>query len=176
METIISKYQNGIIYKITDIAYTKCYYGSTINKMSKRFSGHIQHYKKWKQGGKNCTSFSLFEEFGIDNCKIELVELFPCNSKIELYKKEGEYIKNNDCVNKCVPRRTYKEYLVDNKEHEIERHRQYHEANKQKVNEKHRQYYEANKQKVNEKQRQYYEANKEAIQLKRRLKKNILSE
>ena len=40
--------------------------------------------------------------FGLENCKIALVELFPCASKMELERKEGEYIKNNDCVNKTV--------------------------------------------------------------------------
>ena len=36
------------------------------------------------------------------NEEIELVENYPCNSKEELEKKEGEYIKNNECVNKLL--------------------------------------------------------------------------
>ena len=53
-------------------------------------------------------------------CKIELVEAFPCSSKVELLKREGWYQLNNPCVNKKIAGRTIKEsnkkYYDDNKE------------------------------------------------------------
>ena len=58
--------------------------------------------------------FFLFDEFGIDNCKIELIENYPAESKAMLQKQEGHYIKNTYCVNKKVEGRTRKEYQEDN--------------------------------------------------------------
>ena len=112
-----NKYSNGKIYKITDNAYTKCYIGSTIQPLSTRMGGHRRNYKKYLNG--NCpltTSFLLFEEFGIENCKIELVEECPCENLEQLLKKEGSYIQNLDCVNRYVVGRTRHEYRVANKD------------------------------------------------------------
>ena len=38
------------------------------------------------------------EEYGLDNCKIELIEKFPCSNIEELRRREGYYIKEFDCV------------------------------------------------------------------------------
>ena len=54
-------------------------------------------------------SLNIFDEFGIENCKIELMENYPCNCKEELLRREGHYIKNTDCVNKVIPHRTAEE-------------------------------------------------------------------
>ena len=45
----------------------------------------------------------------MENCKIELVENYPCNSKEELTAREGFYIQSNECVNKLVAGRTQRE-------------------------------------------------------------------
>jgi hypothetical protein len=153
-------YKNAKIYKITDIAYTKMYIGSTCQPLSKRFTNHKANYKAWKDGKRGkMTSFDLFDEFGIENCKIELIESFACNCKDELQKKEGDHIKNNDCVNKIIAGRTPKEYREANKEKISEYQKQYKEANKDKILE----YREANKEKISEYKKQYIEANKDKI-------------
>jgi hypothetical protein len=61
---------------------------------------HRESYNRFIIGkGNKITVYEIFEEFGIDNCKIELVELFPCDSKEELLSHEGYYIRNNrSCV------------------------------------------------------------------------------
>jgi hypothetical protein len=51
--------------------------------------------------------YVIFDEFGVENRKIELVELFPCASKMELERKEGECIKNpnfmwTSCHSSCL--------------------------------------------------------------------------
>ena len=102
-----NKYQNGKIYKIVDSGYTKCYIGSTVEPLSNRMAGHRSHYRRGKL---NSNSKLLFDEFGTDNCRIELIEHFPCNSKEELLKREGNYISSTDCVNKVVPGRTKQEW------------------------------------------------------------------
>jgi len=109
-------YKNGKIYKITDNAYTKMYIGSTTQPLSKRFSDHRASYKLWQDGkGHNVTIFDIFNEFGVENCKIELIEEYECENKMELQRKEGEHIKNNDCVNRCISGRTQKEWYEQNK-------------------------------------------------------------
>ena len=199
MEQPPNKYAKGKIYKIVDIGYNECYYGSSYNTLCKRMDGHRKDYKKYKNGKYHyVTSFSLFDKYGVENCKIELVELYPCGSKAELEAREGYYIKENVCVNKRIPCRTKKEYNEDNKEHLSEKkrqwgednkehlaeqarkyrqdhkeyiaeyHIQYYEDNKEKIAEYKRQYREANKEKIAEEKRQYYEANKEKLAEKRR--------
>ena len=60
----------------------------------------------------------IFDEFGIDNCKIELIEEYPCESKMQLSKREGFHMQNTNCVNKRVEGQylNQHEYWVHNKE------------------------------------------------------------
>ena len=130
--TSINKYQNGKIYKIIDIAYTKTYYGSTVRPLSLRLAGHRASWKLYQSGKtKKCpTVFHLFNEFGIEHCKIELVEIYPCGSKAELERREGYYIQNNECINKMVAGRTDKEYREATKDRIKERMTVYREENR----------------------------------------------
>ena len=115
---IQNKYHNSKIYQITDIAYTKCYIGSTCEELSMRMARHRANYKSFLNGNKrlNACSYDFFNEYGVENCKIELIEYFPCDTLQELRKREGEHIRNNECVNKNIAGRTTKEYKIDNKE------------------------------------------------------------
>ena len=54
--------------------------------------------------------------YGVQNCNIALLELFPCESKDELVSKEAYYIRKLDCVNKVIPDRTMNEWREDNKD------------------------------------------------------------
>lgn len=56
------------------------------------------------------TSYSLFDEYGIENCKIVWIENYPCNSKKELEAREGYYQQNTDCVNRVTLGRTNRQY------------------------------------------------------------------
>ena len=110
-------YGNGKIYQIMNNANTKRYIGSTtLTLLSQRFQQHKMAYKLWKQSKQGYyTTFILFEEFGIDDCKIELIEQCACENKDQLNKKEGEYIRALECVNKVIPQRTPKEHYIDNR-------------------------------------------------------------
>ena len=46
----------------------------------------------------------------MENCKIYLIENFPCNTKDELNAREGHYIKTVPCINRCIAGQTRKEY------------------------------------------------------------------
>lgn len=180
MSEEINKYGSGKIYKIWSPSREDLvYYGSTIEKLNRRLAGHKTKYALYKAGGKcsNTTSFKIFD--GCSDYRIDLVLNYPCNSKEELNAKEGEYIKNNACVNKVVPCRTNKEYRLDNKEKEKARHKkynddhkeqskQYRELNREAIKEQNKQYRELNKETINAQRREKYQANKDAYNAHRR--------
>ena len=96
-------YNNGKIYKlINDAMPGKVYFGSTTQSLSRRLSKHKDVSKT-----KNHSSKSLFE-FG--QVKIQLVENFPCENKLQLLKREAHFIINNLCINKQIPGRTKNEW------------------------------------------------------------------
>jgi hypothetical protein len=131
----MTNYQNGKIYKIEDVGGNLCYIGSTTKQyLSQRMTWHRGDYKKWLAGkGNKITVMDIFEKYGVENCKIVLIELYPCNSKDELHKREAHFIKTLDCVNKCIPGRTRAEYEEVNKAKIKEEKRLWHENNKEKV-------------------------------------------
>ena len=164
-------YQNGKIYMI----YPKCeydegdvYYGSTAEKrLSARMS---KHRCKYINKTNNCNSTLLFNKYGLENCIIELVEEFPCDNKQQLHKREGFYIKNNKCINKCIAGRNQKEWREDNKEILLEKKKKYYIDNKDEINKKGKEYREPRKEKINEKSHLYYIVNKDKINEKNKEK------
>ena len=150
-------YSNSKIYKITDVGCNECYYGSTVQPLSKRIGQHRSHYSLYKKGKASfVTSFILFDKVGLENCKIELVETFECKSKEELHQREAYYIRNNECVNKVNPGRIHKEY-------QKEYQKEYREENQDKLKEYQKEYYEENKENIKEQQKEYREENKEKL-------------
>jgi len=96
-------YQLGKIYKISSRnGEDEHYIGSTTKPtLAQRMNDHKQQYKRWKLGkGKYVSSFSLFDKYGVDNCKIILLESYACNSKDELRAREDDWIKETNHVNK----------------------------------------------------------------------------
>ena len=153
METNNNKYKNGKIYRVCDVGYTKFYYGSTVQPLSMRMGGHRVAYNRYIKGSSKyrLDVFSLFDEFGVENCKIELVEHFPCNNKSELERQEGHHIQNNDCENKRIAGRTYKEYYEQNIE-KIKKYRQDHKVETQNYN---KQYRDQHSDELNDYQKTY---------------------
>lgn len=156
-----NKYQSGKIYKVTDIGYNKCYYGSTTRELSQRMADHRNKYRGKSDKQYKCRVCVLFDEYGIENCKIELVELFPCNSKSELTARECHYIKNNECLNKVVPGRTRSERYVDNRDSMLAKARDKYENNKVQVLQKAKQYYEDNRDQKLSYQKDYNQMHRE---------------
>ena len=149
----MNKYHNGKIYKIVDVGYNKCYVGSTTEKLSMRMVRHRSDYKRYKNGKiYKITSFDLFDKYGIENCKIELVENVKCETKEELLKKEGEYIRQIDCMNKLLVGRTKKEWYEDNKAEVLNQHKKYRDEHKMEKQETDRLYREKNYEQIKEKQ------------------------
>ena len=155
-------YQNGKIYSIRSYQTDLIYIGSTTQPLSKRLSTHRGNFNCWKNNNYHfVTSFELLK---YDDHYIELIENYPCNSKEELERREGELTREfANAVNKVIPGRTKKQYYKDNKECISEYQKQYHNNNKEQLLEKQKQYYEENKEQLLEYKKQYYEDNKQKI-------------
>ena len=144
----MSKYQNGQIYKIVDVGFHDCYIGSTCEKLYKRFSRHKIQYNSYKINGKRYqSSFLLFDKYGLENCKILWIEDYPCDSKKELEKREGEIQQQTDCINKRIAGRTYEEWYEQNRQEESERKKKYRRDNPDKMKEQSKKQYEKHRDK-----------------------------
>ena len=145
-------YSKGQIYKIVDIGFNKCYIGSTVESLSQRMARDRTKYKSWKEGKYRFTSsFTLFDEYGVDNCKIEWIEDYPCNSKKELDAREGYYQQTIECINKNVSGRSSKDYYKDKCEEIKEKVKTYKKENPDKIREKNCRYFQENKSLLMEK-------------------------
>ena len=160
----MNRYQNGKVYKIIAPDET-IYIGSTIQTLNERFGGHKRSFKALKSGKniRGTTVFELFEKYGVEECRIELIEAYPCDSKKDLEHREGEIIKTIDCVNKVVAGRTSEEYRLDNAEKLKDKFKQFYESNKPREIERVKQYYIENSDKVKERAKEYAKLNKEYI-------------
>lgn len=145
-------YQNSKIYKIESHLGNKIYIGSTTKEyLSQRMDSHRSEYKRWKLcKTKKITAYEIFDEYGLDNCNIVLIESFTCNDVNELRAKEAHFIKTLTCVNKAIPGRTLKEWYVDNREEKLKQCHEWYVANKEKMTEYHAIYRKENKEKRNE--------------------------
>ena len=150
----MNKYHNGKIYKIADVGYNKCYIGSTTESLSRRMARHRSQYKKQEDMKGKVYSFELFDLYGTENCKIELIEKIICENKEELLKREGELIQSMDCVNKKVSGRTKQDWYNDNKKYCIEKSKRYYKDNSQKVAQYQKDKYERDKDVMLEKRKQ----------------------
>ena len=139
------------------------YVGSTVQLLSKRFSAHRKRIE-----------FSLYqyvnEHYAGNWGKwyIELYELYPCNSKQELNKREGEIIREIATINKVIPNRTPKEWRQDNADTIREKKKQYYEANLDTIKEYKKTYRQINADDIKEKKKQYRQDNADALKEKRK--------
>jgi GIY-YIG catalytic domain len=108
----MNNYENGKVYKIWSLSGNKIYIGSTTkNYLCERMSAHRRRYRCWVKDKQHyMSSFDLFEEYGLENCKIELLEAKVCTTRDELHRLEGKYIRELSCVNKIIAGRTQQEH------------------------------------------------------------------
>ena len=107
----------GKVYKLVSFQTNDCYIGCTTQRLlSHRFCKHKCDYKRYLNGEQHySTSYELIK---FEDCKIILLETYPCKHKEELEARERYWLDNTDnCVNKQKPTRTQKEHYEDNKEH-----------------------------------------------------------
>ena len=83
-------YQNGKIYQIVNTLNDKIYIGSTCNELRIRFK---QHRARANQEKSQHMEFYSVLKNNKDSFKIILIEYYPCNSKLELEKREYEIMQ-----------------------------------------------------------------------------------
>lgn len=138
----MSKYNRGKIYSII-APNGYCYIGSTIQSLSDRFTNHKSNFKRWIDNRATKTSvYDLFIQSGPDNCKIELIENFPCDSRADLERREGEIIKNTKCINKVIAGRKSEEYRRDNAEILSKKFKEFYNKNKEEQIQRVKDYYQ----------------------------------
>jgi len=158
-------YSKGKIYTIrcrTD--ETLIYVGSTIQPLSKRWGGH--KLDSVREHNQNRLIYITINN-NWDDWYIELYEVFPCENKEQLCKREGEIIREIGTLNIEIAGRTRKEYINDNKdkftEYNKQYNKQYYNDNKDYYKEYSKQYRNENEDKLKEYKKQYYNNNKDDI-------------
>jgi fructose-1,6-bisphosphatase len=132
-------YQKGKIYKLYSPSSNLVYYGSTTQLLSTRLAKHIFCFNNKETYKYNNSAFLVIEK---QDYKMELVKHFPCNNKQQLCIEEGNYIKNNECVNKYIAGRTAEEY----KEYSKNYNKKYYELNTEYYKNYFKNYYQEHKQ------------------------------
>ena len=161
-------YQNSMIYKLccNDPNITDSYVGSTVNFKCRKSS----HKSKCNnQGGPAYNNYKyqfIREHGGFENWSMILIENFPCDTKLELLKRERYWLEElGATLNKLVPSRTPKEFKkIYNETHKkeiTEYNKKYHENHKKERSEFRKIYYEKHKDELNEQNKIYYEHHKE---------------
>ena len=98
---------------------------------------------------KRCKSIDLFNKYGVENCKIILLEKIELKSKEELRAKEAEFIRKPKCINRSIPTRTKQQYYNENKESILKKQHQKYMENIDEMHQKRKQLREKNKELIN---------------------------
>jgi hypothetical protein len=140
-------YQDGKIYKIT-AGCNLPYIGSTITTLSRRFAKHKTDKKFYlnHQKTNKCASFDLLE---YHDCKIELLELFPCESKRMLEMRERYWFD-------ILPNINIKKPFISKEETSII-HKLNYENNKEMILKKQKEYARLNIDTIHQKKNKSYD-------------------
>jgi hypothetical protein len=172
-------YQKGKIYELVHKdTLEQLYVGSTCQPLSVRMCGHRCEFKS----DPNRPIYKKIAELenGINDVKILLLESYPCDTKEELYRREGYWIKKNleGLGNFQISGRTRAEWYDDTKEELLTRIKVYRDNNIEIIRAKKKVYYEQNKDhisdkgklyrsehvdEIKEKMKEYYKNNKDKI-------------
>lgn len=156
----MNKYQFGAIYKITNKLNDEIYVGSTTNDLEVRF---IKHKSDAKNRPELSKFYSYMNELGIDNFEIKLIEEYPCDTKEQLRRREGELIQEIGTLNQKIAGRTQAEY-----------EKEYKANHKDKINKRRNERRKENPEKTKAERKKdgalYRERHKEQIQEKAKTK------
>ena len=157
----MTDYSKGQIYTIRNCDdNTLIYVGSTVQPLHKRFYQHKLNSKR-----ERCMNIKLYVTVNNnwENWYIELYELYSCNSKNELCKREGQVIRLIGNLNSQITGRTMKEYHIENADKIKEQKKEYQIENADKIKEYNKQYHIENADKIKEYNKQYYIENADKI-------------
>lgn len=149
-----NKYSEGKIYTIKNKHDdTQVYVGSTIQSLECRKSKH-----KHDGNTERCKNWSLYRiiDNNWDDWELTLYSLYPCNSKVELCRREGEVIREIGTLNERIAGRTVKERYVEEKVKIAGLMKEYYLRKQDEILKKKREYYIRNRDIIREKSKQKY--------------------
>jgi glucosamine 6-phosphate synthetase-like amidotransferase/phosphosugar isomerase protein len=94
---------------------------------------------------------------------IELIENYPCADKNELNRREGEFIRTMDCVNKCIAGRTQVEYHADHREERNQSSREYYADHREELKQSSREYRADHKEELKQYSSEYHAEHREEL-------------
>ena len=156
-------FQNGKIYAIRSHQTAQVYVGSTTQPLSVRFGGHRLPSNK--------LSSSTIMRF--PDAYIELIENYPCSDKNELNRREGEFIRTMDCVNKRIAGRTPTEWRAEHMEELKQSKREWHANHREEANQRNKEWHADHREEANQKSREWHTAHREKAKQYHYDKKNM---
>ena len=173
-------YTESMIYKLCckDTTIEEIYIGSTIN-FSRRKACHKITCNDISQIGYNEKKYKFIRDNGgWDNWDMILIAKVNCNDRLELRKKEREYMEEynpslniNKAQREEEEKKEYiKEFHKTNKEKILIRNKEWYENNKLKILIRNKERYKTNKEEKKKYDKEYYETNKEEIRDKAKVK------
>ena len=93
------------------------YVGSTVESLVRRKTKHKYAAKKMYH---NSSLLDKMNAYGFDKFFTELIEGYPCNTKIELLAREGHWIKEIGTLSKTIQGRTQQEWHEEYKDRQRE--------------------------------------------------------
>jgi hypothetical protein len=164
----MSNYNNGKIYKLVSKFTDMIYIGSTVQTLQRRLIIHKYETRH------NFTNSSA-NMFIWDDCEIQLIENYPCNSKNELVEREQYYIDlhKDYCINLRNAVRDKEEY----KRKRRNREKLWTIENREKQKEKRRNRYNKvkNTEEYKLERKQYRDDHKPEISVSNKLYKQYLN-
>lgn len=129
-------YSKALIYKIVcrDLSVTDLYVGSTTD-LCRRRACHKSKCNNPNAQNYNLSVYQFIREHGGWNAwDVVMIELFPCESKIELHSRERHFIELlGATLNSNVPTRTQKELYQEIRGEKLAWQKQHYEENKANI-------------------------------------------
>jgi hypothetical protein len=147
-----NKYSNGKIYTIRNKNdETQIYVGSTANTLVERMYKH-----KYDGNTERCKHWLLYRTINNDwsAWDITLHSLYPCNTKQELCRREGEIIREIGTLNERIAGRTTRERYIEEKPRIAATQKDYYYRKQDMILKQKKEYYIRNKENIREKSRQ----------------------
>ena len=142
----------------------ECYVGSTKN-FKRRMSDHKQksnclindkHY--------NMKVYQSIREVGWNNIDVMIIDKIIYNSKHEVFDMETKYMLMFDAkLNSSYPKRSMKQYRIDNKEQISNQRKLFRMENKERLNNMDKEYYDDNRERLLKQRQEYYVNNIDKI-------------
>ena len=165
-------YSKGLIYKLCckDTSVKEIYVGSTTN-FTQRKRAHKKDCNNPTCKQYNYKVYQFIRNNGNwDNWNIILIEYYPCETELELCRRENYFMTELQASLNTYKPHIYenaqdqsKEWRINNKERKKEMDKTYYENNKKAIIEKVKTYNQSNKEKSKEYFKKRYETNKEKI-------------